>query len=48
MKKCIYGAQDLEYLRREEHQFNGRKLEWIRSHPVAEDVVIKTPCPLGN
>ena len=43
-KKCMYGEQDWEYLRREEHQFNGRKLDCIWSHPVAgEDVVITTP-----
>ena len=43
-KKCIYGTNDWEYLRREEHQFNGRKIDCIWSHPVAdEEVVITVP-----
>jgi hypothetical protein len=34
--KCAYGKENWEYLRREEHLFNGRARYCIWSHPVAQ------------
>jgi hypothetical protein len=49
-KKCAYGKENWEYLRREEHTFNGQTRNCIWSHPVAQGALtIRIPkLPAGT
>lgn len=38
-KKCFYGQEDWEYLRREHHNFAGERRQCLWTHPVKEDAV---------
>lgn len=41
-KKCFYGQENWEYLRRESHRFDGEARACLWTHPVADDLVTIT------
>ena len=49
-KKCFYGHQGWEYLRREHHHFAGERRRCLWTHPLKEDAVTVTisALPPGN